>query len=179
MEKGFDAIVVLGAGITVKGNLSMVAKSRMDKAIELYMSGAAPRVVITGRRESAVMRRYALKKGVGKRDLFTEGKSLDTIGNAFFAKKLFLAPNGWRRVVVVTSIFHSVRAGFVFRKVLGKEYSVDVISSRRVLSDKMFGLKLQSERKLLLLTRLIASLIADGDMAAVENFLRKSPVYRL
>ncbi|MBI2143287.1 YdcF family protein, partial [Candidatus Woesearchaeota archaeon] len=50
MAGKFDAIIVLGAGITGKGNLSRVAKSRMDRAIGLYREGAAPRIIVTGRK---------------------------------------------------------------------------------------------------------------------------------
>ena len=88
----FDAIVVLGAAITARGNLSRVAKSRMDMAIELYRSGAAPRIIVTGKREAPAMRKYAIRKGVPGKCIFAERHSVDTIGDAFFARKNFLEP---------------------------------------------------------------------------------------
>ncbi|MBI2145552.1 YdcF family protein [Candidatus Woesearchaeota archaeon] len=174
----FDAIIVLGAAITDKGNLSRIARSRVEKAIELFRYLYAPRIIMTGKRESLAMRKYATKRGLPRKCAFAEDHSLDTIGNAFFARKLFLEPNGWNKVVVVTSKFHARRAEFIFRKVLGRGYFIKVIPSRRVLSEKLFRLKLQSERKTLLVTKMLGSLIADGDLAAIENFLRKSPIYR-
>ena len=173
----FDAIIVLGAAVTAKGNLSRVAKSRMDKAIELYWSGAAPRIIVTGKGEASVMKGYAIRKGIPRKCVLAEHRSVDTIGNAFFTRKLLLSPNGWRAVAVVTSLFHAERAKFIFRKVLGKSHVVEIVPSRRVLSERVFRLKLQSERRLLLVAKFLGSLIADGDMDAIENFLRKRPDY--
>lgn len=173
----FDTIVVLGAGITRKGNLTMIARTRMDKAIELYTDKAAPRIIVTGKKESAVMKRYAVKKGIRQKDILVECNSLDTIGNAFFARKEFLLPNSWHRLIVVTSAFHLPRARLVFRKILGRAYRLLFVPSKQVLSDKVLKDKLQVEKGLTLLTGLLSALVADGDMEALENFLRKHPLY--
>ncbi len=177
--EGFDAIVVLGAGITKKGNLTKVAKSRVNKAIELYAKRVAPGIIFTGRNESLVMKRYAVKKGINGKDIRVENHSLDTIGNAFFVRKNFLLPNQWHRVVVVTSLFHLPRAKLVFRKILGKGYVVKFIAPKRVLSESMFQKKLKLERGLLMLTKILSSLLSDGDMRAIENFLKKNQLYSL
>ncbi len=177
MGGNFDAIVVLGAGITRKGNLSKVAKSRIDKAIELYRNSAILRIVVTGKNEATAMKDYAARKGVSKTDILVDDDSFDTIGNAFFTKKNFLLPNKWSRMIVVTSIFHVARARFIFRKVLGKPYTVRFIHSRRVLSKESFKKRIHLERGLLIMTKLFASLVADGDMQAIDNFL-KSPFYK-
>lgn len=176
--KSFDAIIVLGAGITPKGNLTRVAKSRMDRAIGLYREGAAPRIIVTGKKESAVMKRYAVKKGVSTSHVLLEPHALDTVGNAFFTRKMFLLPHNWQSIIVVTSIFHISRAKLVFSKVLGRSYRTLFVPSKRVLSDKAFKGKLEVEKGLTLLTRLLSALVADGDMKAIENFLRNSPIYK-
>lgn len=175
----FDAIVVLGAGITARGNMSRVAKSRMDRAIGLYREGAAPRIIVTGKKESAVMKRYAVKQGVRPANVLLEAQALDTIGNAFFTRKMFLVPNNWQSIIVVTSIFHVNRARLVFGKVLGRSYRMLFVPSKRVLSDKAFKGKLQVEKGLTLLTRLLSALVADGDMEAIENFVKRNPLYRI
>ena len=175
----FDAIIVLGAGITHKGNLTRVAKSRMDRAIGLYREGAAPRIIVTGKKESAVMKRYAVKQGVSPAHVLLEARALDTVGNAFFTRKTFLLPNNWQSVIIVTSVFHINRARLVFGKVLGRSYRMLFVPSKRVLSDKAFKGKLQVEKGLTLLTRLLSALVADGDMKAIENFVKKNPLYKL
>lgn len=178
-DKRFDAIVVLGAGITARGNLSRIAKSRIDKAIELYKSGFAPRLIVTGKNEAAAMKRYAAKKGVLAANVLKESKALDTIGNAFFTRKAFLLPNSWQSIVVVTSIFHINRAKLIFKKVLGKPYRMLFVPSKRVLSDKAFKDKLRVEKGLTLLTLLLSALVAEGDMTAIENFVKRNPLYRI
>ncbi len=176
-DKKFDAIAVLGAGITAKGNLNRVAKSRMDKAIEIYRSGAAPRIIVTGKNEANAMRRYAVRKGINPADVIAESQAMDTIGNAFFVRKNFLERNKWNRVIVVTSVFHIPRAELIFRKVLGKPYVVRLVPSVRVLSDAVFKKRLQAEKGLLLATRFLSALVADGDMQAIGNFVNKNPIY--
>ncbi|MBI2141820.1 YdcF family protein [Candidatus Woesearchaeota archaeon] len=156
-DKKFDAIIVLGAGITRKGNLTRVAKSS----------------------EASVMRRYAIRKGVKAADVLVESKARDTIGNAFFTCKKFLLPNSWRRIIVVTSIFHLPRARFIFGKVLGKSYAIKLVASKRVLSKKLFEKMLKIEQGLFMLTKILSILVADGDMKAIGNFIRKNPLYTL
>ncbi len=176
-DKKFDVIVVLGGGITAKGNLTEVTKSRVDKAVELYMKGVAPIIIMTGHKEADVMKAYAVRKSCSPESVLEEQRSKDTIGNAFFTVKNFLLPNNWRSLVIVTSIFHIARAKFIFRKVLGESYHVRFVPSVRVLSDKIFKKKLEVERGFLLVTKFLGALIADGDMEAVENFLKKHPLY--
>ena len=175
----FDAIIVLGAGITRKGNLSMVAKSRMNKALELHRGGVAPRIIVTGKNEVAAMKKYAVRKGIRHENIFCEEKSVDTIGNAFFTRKLFFLPIGWKRAVVVTSPFHMQRARLIFKKVFGKGHDFKFVRSIRVLPDKVHEKKVVAERALTAVTLFLSSLIADGDMQAIENFLSKSPMHNL
>lgn len=179
MALKFDAIVVLGAGITLRGNLTKVAKSRMNRAIELYKSGFAPRLIVTGKNEAAAMKRYAAKKGVPAANILKESKALDTIGNAFFTRKVFLLPNSWQSIIIVTSVFHINRARLVFRKVFGRSYRLRFVPSKRVSSDKAFKDKLYVEKGLTILTALLSSIVADGDMMAIGNFVKKNPLYSL
>ena len=175
----FDAIVVLGANITAKGNLSKVAKSRMDKALELFREGRASRIIVTGKKEALVMKKYAVSKGVSPECILVENLALDTIGNAFFTRKKFLEPRNWLKIVVVTSRFHVPRTRLVFRKVLGKTYRLKFIPSKRVLSPNSLREKLDREKGITLATLLLNSLVADGDAQAIENFLRNiHPAYK-
>jgi len=178
MSACYDAIVVLGAGVTKKGNLPRVARARVDKAIELYINGAAQRIILSGRKEAMIMKRFAARKGVSRKDLLLENSSVDTIGNAFFTKKKFLQPRGWHRIVVVTSPFHLTRAKLVFRKILGNDYAITFAAPKKVLAKSAFRKKVGVERSLLMLTRMLSALVADGDSEAVENFLKKNPLYR-
>ena len=112
-----DAIVVLGAGVTKKNNLPKMAKSRMDKAIELFSKGAAQLIIVVGKKEASVMKRYAVRKGVSPSQIVKEPKSIDTISNATFTRRI-LEANKWRGIVVVTSDFHVPRARLFSKRCL-------------------------------------------------------------
>lgn len=45
--------------------------------------------------------------------------------------------------------------------ITGTKGVIELVPSRRVLSERMFRLKVRSERKFLLLTKMLGSLIAD------------------
>jgi uncharacterized SAM-binding protein YcdF (DUF218 family) len=80
-----DAIVVLGAA-QYNGRPSAILKARLDHAIDLYQSGLAPYLVVTGGKaegdrttEAASARTYALSKGVPDRAILVEDKGRTTL----------------------------------------------------------------------------------------------------
>ena len=80
-----DAIVVLGAA-QYNGRPSAILKSRLDHAIDLYESGLAPYVVVTGGKaegdrttEAASARTYALGRGVPAKAILVEDQGRTTL----------------------------------------------------------------------------------------------------
>ena len=134
-----DAIVVLGGGVHPDGTLPLVARRRVERAVELFEGGVAPRLILSGRcglgvvhapvTEAAAMAAHAASFGVPAGALLLEEDAKDTLGNAYFTWARYLEPNGWSSIRVVTSDFHLSRAAMVFRKILGPGY--DFSSSRR------------------------------------------------
>ncbi len=116
-------------------------QARVQKAAGLYNDGVAACLIMSGRHsfrlrsdppaisEAAVMRDFALALGVPAEDILIEDESTDTLSNAYFTKVRFLAPLGWRRVCVVTSEVHAERALWLFHKVLGPTYEVEMRES--------------------------------------------------
>src|SRR4051812_24358500 len=113
MSPSADAIVVLGRGVRPDGSLGLIARARVDRALELFHLGVAPRIIFSGRSalmgddnpavtEAEAMATYATAKGLPKQAAFVEDQSRDTIGNAFFTWRHWLQPNDWRSVRVVT-----------------------------------------------------------------------------
>jgi uncharacterized SAM-binding protein YcdF (DUF218 family) len=98
-----DAIVVLGGDPV----------ARPARAAEIYRAGHAPLVIVSGGEE---YRRALLERGVPAEAIRLEGYSRNTKENAeeCFA---FLQAAGARRVIIVTSWYHSRRARACFRKV--------------------------------------------------------------
>lgn len=113
--KKADCILVLGAQVKPDGTPSTMLKDRLDKGIELYKNGAAPKLLMSGDNgqveynELAVMFSYALERGVPKKDLFLDHAGFSTYESMYRAKKIF----GVKRAVVVTQKYHEYRALYI------------------------------------------------------------------
>ena len=72
-----ECIIVLGGGIR-KDKPSPLLQDRLDKAIELYKEGLAPKIIMSGDHgtkdhdEVNVMKNYAIENGVPSEDIFMD-----------------------------------------------------------------------------------------------------------
>jgi hypothetical protein len=181
--------VVLGRGVRPDGTLGLVARARVDRAIELHGLGVAPRIIFAGRSalmgddnpavtEAAAMAAYATSRGLPAKAHALEDESRDTIGNAFFTWRRWLRPKDWASIRVVTTDYHIPRAAWIFRKVLGPSYDVafSAASSDRFATTVGFRAREESDIAAFLAGWL--GNIADGDVAAIERLLfRDHPGY--
>jgi uncharacterized SAM-binding protein YcdF (DUF218 family) len=99
-----DALVVLGGG----------SYERPIRAAELFRSGAAPRVMVSGAGDDETNKRLLVSNGVPSAAIEFEGKSRSTRENAQFSIPLLRAL-GAKRVIIVTSWYHSRRALHAFQ----------------------------------------------------------------
>jgi uncharacterized SAM-binding protein YcdF (DUF218 family) len=94
---------------------------RVDRAAELFAQGAVPIVVITGAGiggdSAATMREECVKRGVPSDRILVETAARSTRENMLFAAPL-LRGRGFRRVALVTSVFHMGRAERAARRVM-------------------------------------------------------------
>lgn len=118
-----DAIIVLGGDW----------KGRIQKGIELYRQGLAPRLVVTGGRwvapettEADYLASVAVRAGTPSEAIMAERHSHSTWQDAVYTLEL-VRQQGYRRVLLVTSDWHSRRASWVFRRVYGPA-GIEVIS---------------------------------------------------
>ena len=115
-----DAVVVLGARVLPGGVPSGALYARVEKAVELYREGVAPRLVFSGGvgdnppSEAQVMRALAVRLGVPSEACMLEEQSHSTEQNTRFSAEL-LRSLGARRVVVVSDPYHLLRARQYFR----------------------------------------------------------------
>ncbi|MBN1205970.1 MAG: YdcF family protein [Myxococcaceae bacterium] len=115
-----DALVVLGARVLPGGVPSGALFARVEKAVELYQRGLAPRLLFSGGvgahppSEAQVMRSLAMRLGVPAEACLLEEQSHSTEQNARFSAEL-LRSLGARRVVVVSDPYHLLRARQYFR----------------------------------------------------------------
>jgi uncharacterized SAM-binding protein YcdF (DUF218 family) len=123
-----DAILVLGD--------DNFAGDRAARAAELFRDGMAPAVVASGR----LLRSYAGIAELIDRDLQARGvpasaivrfpqRAANTREEAQALRDL-VKSRGWRRVLLVTSNYHTRRARYIFRKVFPAQVGVLTIAAR-------------------------------------------------
>jgi len=100
-----EVLVVLGGG----------GWERPDRAAELFRAGAAPAVICSGQGDCAFNRQRVVELGVPGAAVRTECESRNTHENAAFTVKLLRAQRA-RRVILVTSWYHSRRAQACFEQ---------------------------------------------------------------
>ena len=96
---GADVVVVLGGG----------SRDRPERAAELFNEHAAPRILVSGLGDCKIYRRLLIEAGMPSPVIQMEDQSRTTRENAIFVVKL-LRNQGARRVIIVTSWYHSRRA---------------------------------------------------------------------
>lgn len=99
-----DAIVVLGGG----------SGERPARAAELFRSNAVPRILVSGAGDADGNRLLLMRRGVPSSAISLEPNSKTTKENAQFSVPLLRAA-GVKRVILVTSWYHSRRALKCFR----------------------------------------------------------------
>jgi uncharacterized SAM-binding protein YcdF (DUF218 family) len=99
-----DAIIVLGGGVF----------DRPPQAAELFKAGLAGRIIVTGDGDCDENRLALVARGVPESAIEVECRSRTTWENAKFTEPLLKAA-GARKVIIVTSWYHSRRALNTFR----------------------------------------------------------------
>ena len=114
-EKQYDAILVLGAAVKDGKPTAMLA-DRIDKAMELYRAGVAPKILMSGDTRSdefydevGVMERYAVERGVPAEDILKDEGGVNTFESMKRAQVEF----GLKKIVVVSQKYHLFRAVYV------------------------------------------------------------------
>ena len=94
-----EVIVVLGGGV----------HERPERAAELFVRHAAPRILITGAGDDEINRQILRQQGVPAAAIEVENKSTTTRENALYTVQRLRAEHV-RSVILVTSWYHSRRA---------------------------------------------------------------------
>jgi uncharacterized SAM-binding protein YcdF (DUF218 family) len=109
-----DAIVVLGAA-QYNGRLSAILKSRLEHAIDLYDSGVAGYLIVTGGKaegdvttEAASARAFALEQGVPASAILSEDRGRTTL-ESLRGTAAILRDRGLRTAVFVSDRTHMLR----------------------------------------------------------------------
>lgn len=135
--EGYDCILVLGCG--VHGTTpSHMLEDRLLQGIELYHSGASPKMIMSGDHgrehydEVNVMKDFAIERGVESSDVFMDHAGFSTYESMFRAKEIFQA----EKILIVTQKYHLYRAIYNARA-LGLD-AYGVASDPRAYSGQLF-----------------------------------------
>ena len=115
IEKDADCIIVLGAGVWAQGVPSPILSDRLERGIELYEMGAAPKLLMSGDHGTAeydevnVMKDFALDAGIPSEDVFMDHAGFSTYESMYRAAEIF----GCKEIIVVTQQYHLYRAIYI------------------------------------------------------------------
>ena len=121
-----DCLLVLGASVKDGTRPSLMLADRLDTSIELYNIGVSDVLLMSGDHadqyynEVAVMKKYAVDKGVPSSDIFLDHKGFSTFDSMIRLKKVF----GAKKVVIVTQEYHLYRALYIANKLGIEAYGV-------------------------------------------------------
>ncbi len=112
-----DCILILGAGVK-DGKPKPMLRDRLLAGIELYKSGAAEKIIMSGDHGRAdydevnVMRAFALEQGVSAEDIFLDHAGFSTYDSVYRAKNIF----GAEKIIIVSQKYHLYRALYISEK---------------------------------------------------------------
>lgn len=110
--EGLDCILVLGCGIRADGSPTPMLADRISRAVELYKSGWADKLLMSGDNsredynEVGTMKAVAMEQGVPEGDIVTDHAGFSTYDSLYRARDIF----GADQVVIVTQDYHLSRA---------------------------------------------------------------------
>lgn len=179
MSFSYELIVVLGGGVSNNNELPFWVIRRLDKALELYRRGKAPKLLMSGKgttfglTEAELMANYLCQKGIPKDMILLEKEALDTIQNAYFSRVKHIDPANIKSFMVITSKFQYWRSVDIFEWVFGDDYQISFeAASDEGITSEHLAKRAISEKKLREFNeqRLFRSIKA-GDLKTIHNFI--------
>ncbi len=121
-----DCIIVLGCLVRPGGRPSDMLADRLRRGVELYKSGAAPKILMSGDHgqkdynEVQAMKDYALDSDIPSSDVFMDHAGFSTYDSIYRAKEIF----GAEKIIIVSQEYHLHRALLIARKLGLDAYGV-------------------------------------------------------
>ena len=112
-----DCAVILGAGVR-DGKPTPMLRDRLLTGIELYKSGAAKKLIMSGDHGSEeydevnIMKSFAVENGIPDSDIFMDHAGFSTYETVYRAKEIFEADN----IIIVSQEYHLYRALYIAKK---------------------------------------------------------------
>lgn len=124
--ENFDCLLVLGAGIINNERPTLMLKDRLDKSIELYKKGLAPKIIMSGdhssenHNEVIIMKNYAIERGIPSEDIFMDHAGFCTYDSIYRAKEIFEV----KKMIIVTQKYHLYRSIYIANFLGIKSYGI-------------------------------------------------------
>ncbi len=121
-----DCIIVLGCLVKSDGTPSDMLADRLRRGVELYESGAAPKLLMSGDHgqieydEVSAMKSYATESGIPSSDVFCDHAGFSTYESLYRAKEIF----GADKIIIVTQEYHLYRALYIAERLGIEAYGV-------------------------------------------------------
>ncbi|CAF0727278.1 unnamed protein product [Adineta steineri] len=166
----YDCIVVPGGGVDANGSPSPWVSARLDRAIEMASStcyflvlsrGTTHRPPVLNKYlfpidEASASANYLIERNIPSDKILIENWSLDTIGNAYFARQCILEPMELYNLAVITNDFHMTRTKFIFDWIFSltnstidrcEKYKIDYFTvSNQDMTDEQLIARIDKER---------------------------------
>ena len=129
-----DVAIVLGAQVLPSGTPSPYLRGRLDVAADLYRSGKAKVILVSGDNREAhynepkVMKKYLVSKGIPEAKIVEDLAGLDTYDTCVRARRIF----GVNQAIMVTQDYHEIRTVATWVREFGARGKMvtDVVSHR-------------------------------------------------
>ncbi|HUY85199.1 MAG TPA: YdcF family protein [Candidatus Dormibacteraeota bacterium] len=121
-----SAILILNGGANEHGELNSDTTGRIDLGMRLASLRPAATVIMVGGQSATIMRDFAAENYPEIQTPLVEDQSCDTIESAHNVKLEYLSPDKHQDVSIVTTDYHGRRAGWIFKRILGNGYDIDV-----------------------------------------------------
>ena len=136
--RDIDCIIVLGCRVNGETPSPMLS-DRLKRGVELYKSGAAPKLLMSGDHgrvsydEVNAMKSFAVDSGVPSEDVFMDHAGFSTYETMYRAKEVFAA----EKVLIVTQSYHLYRAVYIAEGLGLEAYGVSSDLQRYVNQTRM------------------------------------------
>ena len=148
-----EVLVVLGSPNSPEGELSEIAKSRLDAAVGLYKAGK--RILCTGgwgkhfntspKAHAVYAKEFLITRGIPESAFLELAESANTVEDAVKSKKI-LSQVKYSGITVITSDFHQERVQLIFSEVL-KRVAFQCIGVKSDFLDSEQRLKLKAHEQ--------------------------------
>ena len=121
-----EAVLILGARVYSETSVSPMLHDRLEAGLDLYKSGKAPKIVVSGDNgqpdydEVNAMKRFLVDRGVPLEDIFMDHAGFSTYESLYRLRDVF----GGKKEIVVTQGYHLKRAVYVGRALGIETYGV-------------------------------------------------------